>query len=172
MYLRYKRIPAILAVLALLAMASIACSFSTVDLRSGSAQLDIRMNESEINTLLENSNNHIEDDDVLLDSISRVELHDGFVRVFGPYRTADRSRATGSYDVTFRSEQGELQAEITGVDMDGVSLSDARIQNLNKEMATSLARSARQSKGEVEFKQVRITDGDFSMQVIVHWNDR
>jgi hypothetical protein len=172
MNLRYKRIPAILAVLALLAMASLACSFSTADFRSGSAQVDIRMDESEINTLLENSNNELDDDDLLLDSVSRIELQDGFVRVFGPYRQADRRVATGSYDVSFRAENGALLAEITGVDIEGASLDDARIQHMNEELAESLARSARQSKGEVEFEHVSISDETLSMQVNVRWDNR
>lgn len=172
MYVKYKRMPAILAVLALLAMTSFACAFSADDFRSGSAKVDIHMNESEINTLLENSTNHIDDNDMLLDSISRVDLHDGFVRVFGTYQKADRSQATGSYDVSFRAEHGALRAEITGVDIEGVSLADARIQNLNTELAESLARSARKSNGEVEFEYVRITDDALSMQVNVEWNNR
>lgn len=169
-----RHFPAILAVLALLIMTSVACSFSGDTFKSGSAQINISLKEDEINTLLENSTNHIEDGDVLLKEITRVEMHDGFLRVFGRYDVKGGGETEGSYDVIFRAEDGALKAEITGVDMknaDGsaVTLSDSRIQHLNDELAESLARSARQSQGEVEFESVEITEEALTMQVKVHW---
>jgi len=174
MKLQTRNFPAILAVLALLLMATVACSFSGNTFKSGSAQINVSLKESEINTLLENSTNHIEEEDVLLKKITRVELHDGFLRVFGVYDRPGGGEADGSYDVTFRAEDGALKAEITGVEMESadgaVTLSDQRIQRLNEELASALERSARESQGEVEFESVEVTEDALNMQVKVNWN--
>lgn len=174
MKLTTRKFPAILAVLALLIMTSVACSFSSNALQSGNAQFNVSLKENEINTLLENSTNHIEEEDVLLKEITEIEMHDGFLRVFGTYDRPGGSEANGSYDVTFRAEDGALKAEIIGVDMETaggspITLDDKRIQNLNDEIAEALARSARESQGEVEFESVAVTDDALTMQVKVHW---
>jgi hypothetical protein len=174
MKLQNRNFPAILAVLALLVMASVACSFSGNTFKSGNAQINLSLKEGEINTLLENSTNHIEDEDVLLKKITQIEMHDGFLRVFGLYDQANGVEANGSYDVTFKAEDGALKAEIIGVEMEtadgsALSLSDKRIQHLNDELAEALAHSARESQGEVEFESVSITEDVLNMQVKVYW---
>jgi hypothetical protein len=170
MKMNTRHLPAILAVLAMLLLSSLACSFSSDAFQKGSADIDIALKESDINTLLQNSRNDIHDEDALLKRITQVELHDGFVRVFGDYDRPDGSTASGSYDATFRAEDGALKAEIIAVDLENISLSDERVQRINQELAESLERSARESKGEVEFKTVDVTEDAMSMKVKVYWN--
>ena len=162
----------ILAALVVLILSSAACSFSAVDLKSGTARINVTLQENEINHLLDRSTNHVEDSDFLLREITKVELNDGFIRVFGTYDKQDGREATGSYDVVLRADNGELKAEITGVDIEGVELNDSRIQRLNEEMADSLTRSARDSRGEVEFESVDITGSAVTMQVKTMWETK
>lgn len=169
MKLQTKNFPMILAVVAMLAMSSLACSFSTFDFRSGNANVDLTLHEDEINHLLAESDNHSQDNDVLFKQVTSVDLSNDFVRVYGVYDTPNGKEATGSYDVDLRAENGELKAEIIGVDVKGASLSDPRIQHVNDELAESLSRSARESSGEVEFQSVEITDDALNMQVKVKW---
>ena len=169
MKLQNKNLPMILAVVAMLAMGSLACSFSTFDFRSGDANIDLTLQEVEINTLLSESENHVDESDILLKQVTSVDLQDGFVRVFGTYDQSNGKEATGSYDVDLRAVNGELKAEIIGVDVEGANLDDPRIQHVNDELAESLARTARESNGEVEFQSVVITDDALNMQVTVKW---
>lgn len=169
MKLKSKNFPVILAVLAILAMTSLACSFSTLDFRSGSTKIDLTLQEDEINTLLAESENHVDEHDVLLKQVTSVDLNENYIRVFGVYDDASGKEATGSYDVEMHTENGALKAEIIGVDVDGADLDDPRIQRVNDELAESLAHSARESSGEVEFQSVVITDDALNMQVLVKW---
>jgi hypothetical protein len=165
MKIQTRHFPAILAVLAMLLLSSLACSFSGTTIGADGTEINVSLKENAINKLLENSNTRLDDNDTLMKRITRVELHDGFLRVFGDYDRPGKGEASGSYDVTFRAEDGALKGEITGVDIEGASLSDARVERLNDELTDALASSARESKGEVEFKSVSITEEALNMQV-------
>ncbi len=169
----YRHLAIILA-LAAIVLSTLACSFSTVNFEKGSARVTVSLHESEINTLLEHSTNDIKDkdEDFLLNEVTSVELHEGYIRAFGPYNKTDGSQATGSYDATVKAVNGELEVVITNVDIDGVTLSDARVERLNKRIADELSRSARESKDDVRFESVEITDSALTVQVVTNWDSR
>jgi len=163
------RLLAILAALTILVLASLACSFSGVDVSGDGATINISLKENEINRLLEESNDRVEDRTVILREITSVDLHDGYLRIYGTYEKQDGREAEGSYDVKFDTQGGELQAEIIGVDIEGVELGDERIQQLNGEIADALAKSNRESSGEVEYQSVSLTEDEFTMVIKTHW---
>lgn len=160
---------AIFAALAVLALASMACSVFGVDITNQGATLTISLKENEINRMLKESNDRVEDRTVILREITSVDLHDGYLRIFGTYEKQDGHEAEGSYDVKFETQGGDLQAEIIGVDIEGVELGDERIQQLNEEIADSLAKSNRENHGEVEYQSVSVTEDDFTMVVKTYW---
>jgi hypothetical protein len=161
----------ILMVLAVLVLASLSCSFFGVNLQTRTANITVTLHEDDINRLMINSNENLDDNDVLLRKVTGIDMNEGYRRVSGTYEKANGSEATGSYDLAVRAEEGALKAEITGVDIEGVELGDRRISRLNEELSESLARSARESKGEVEFESVEITDDALTIRVKTHWEN-
>ena len=166
---KQTRFIGILVALAILVLASVACSFSAVDVSKDGATISVGLEEDDLNRMLKESNDKVEDKDVILREITEVDMHDGFLRIFGTYEKPDGRDAEGSYDVKFDTRDGKLYAEIIGVDIEGVEMGDARIQHLNEEMANALDKSARESKGEVEYESVKVTDEEFSIVVKTHW---
>jgi hypothetical protein len=164
-----KPLTGILIALTVLVLASVACSFTGMQIKPGSTNITVTLQEEDINRLLANSTNHIDDRDVLLREVTALDMKDGSITVYGTYRKADGSEGTGSYDLALGTQNGELKAEITGVDMEGVDLADPRIQKMNSELSESLAQSARQSKEEVKFESVQITDEALTIRVKAQW---
>lgn len=169
---KQTRFMGILIAMAVLVLASVACSFSAVDVSKDGATITVGLEENDINRMIKESNDKIEDKDVILREITSVDMHDGFLRIFGTYEKPNGSDAEGSYDVKFDTRDGKLYAEIIGVDIDGVEMGDARIQHLNEEMADALDKSARESNGEVEYESVKVTDEDFTLTVKTHWENK
>ena len=172
MHTRNTRFYGILIALAALVLASVACSFSAVDIDRDGATVTISLKENELNEMLAKSNDDIEDEDVILKEITSVDMNEGFLRLYGTYDKADGRSAEGSYDVKFDTRDGELFAEIIDVDIEGVEMGDQRIQHLNEEMSDALAKSARESKGEVEYESVSVTNEKFTMVVKTHWENK
>ena len=167
-----RRLPAILIVLAVLVLASLACSLADVNLKSGSARITVTLNENEINRMIAHSDNTVNDPDLAIKEITGVELNQGFIRIIGKYDKPDGSEAIGSYDVALSAENGELKAEITGVDIEGMDLNDERVQRMNTDVAEALDRSARESHGEVEYESVVISDSALTIVVETNWKEQ
>jgi hypothetical protein len=90
----------IIAMLAVLALSSLACAIGGVTLDRNAALVDITLNENEINQFL----NRIVvrpdySQDRLLEKVSSVEMHDGFIRVFG---SATQSVRNSNGDVQYK----------------------------------------------------------------------
>jgi hypothetical protein len=148
----------------ILVFANLACSFSGSLNSNEGLTVNIELQESDLNSILERSNSRIDDEDALLKDVDQVDFQDGLVRVFGTY-DLDGVSGEGSYDVAVSAEDGALVAEIVGVDIEGVSLDDPRIERINEELSRELAESAQESQGEVEFTNVEVTDDVMKLSV-------
>ncbi len=160
----------IIAMLAALALSSLACSMSGVTLSNNSALIDITLNQDEINRFLNRAEVHQDfSGDRLLDKVTSVEMHDGFIRVFGYANQSDGSRVDGSFDVSFAAENDLLKVQIIDVNMPGIELNDARIVKANQEITDGLTESVRDSNGDVKYKEASVKDGVLKMKVQVNF---
>lgn len=155
----------IFLILALLALTTLACGFSAIRTDDGGMRVTVSLTEEQINTLLSNSTNQQEGKDAVLKEITKVDMQDGLIRVFGKYDKANGKEADGSYDVAMRAENGQLKVEITAVDVEGLSVSDARIQKLNDKIAQEMAKSYTDNNGHLQYESVKITDQALTLVV-------
>jgi hypothetical protein len=159
-----------LVALTALALSSLACSIGGVTLGNNSALVDITLNQDEINQFLNRVQfNRDYSQDRLLDKVSSIEMHDGFIRVFGSATQPDGSVVNGSYDVSFAAENDLLKVQIIAVDVPGVELSDPRIVKTNQEITDGLTQSVRDSNGDVQYKEASVKDGVLKMKVQVNF---
>ena len=171
-----KSAPIRLTVIAILAglfvlLTAAACNLSGITSKIGN-NLDIQatLTEDQINSLLtkahDNTADHNRD---LLDDITKVDLQDGLIRVYGT-RTDQSKQVSGSYDVKLTTENGALKVAIVGVDIPGMSLDDPRVQSTNEEVAKSLSQSATENRDHVTFNSVKVTDSQVEMSLTVNLN--
>jgi hypothetical protein len=167
---RKQRLLLIFALVGVLALSSLACSLGGVTLSNNAALVDITLNQEEINQFL----NRVEVNpdysrDRLMDKISSVEMHDGFIRVLGSTTQPDGSEVNGSFDVSFAAENNLLKVQIIAVNVPGVDLNDPRIVKANQEITDGLTQSVRDSNGEVQYKEASVQDGVLKMKVQVNF---
>lgn len=160
----------IIFLMGVLALSSLACSLGGVTLGNNAALVDITLNEDEINQFL----NRVEvmphySRDRLLDKVSSVEMHDGFIRVLGSNTRPDGSVVNGSYDVSFAAENDILKVQIIDVNIPGIELSDPRIVEANQELTNELTQSMRESNGDVLYKEANVQDGVLKMKLQVNY---
>jgi hypothetical protein len=158
----------IAALLSIFVLTSLACSFGSLNINNGSATVDLTFDEDQVNRWLSEATveHNLDDDNDLMDTITNVEMHDGYIRVFG-YREEGGRRLDGSFDVTVNVEDDILQVEIVDVDMEGVDMSDPRIERANREMEEGLTKSVTDSNGEVRYREASITEEELHLQVQV-----
>ncbi len=106
--------------------------------------------------------------DRLLDVVTRVEIHDGFLRYIGFRMQPDGSKAPGAFDLSVGAENGALKAQITAVNIPGVTLSDPAIVQANRELAAELGAMAMETPAEVRFLEVTAREGVLYLKVAVH----
>jgi hypothetical protein len=100
--------------------------------------------------------------------VTAVEIHDGFIRYIGTKTLADGSQAQGSFDLSVGAQNDMLKARIVAVDIPGVDLNDARILKANAEMEAELAEVLSDSSAQVLFKEVKATEGNLRLKLVVH----
>jgi hypothetical protein len=159
--------------LAALALASLACMIGSITINNGVATVEVILTEAQLNNLLvRNLDNLVEHDrDELLDRITAVEFHDGYLRVLGENIEPDGAEVPGNFDVRFGAEDDALVAEIFAVRMPGVGLDDPRIVAANEELAEALGRQVTRSNGQVLFKEAAVKDGALWMKIEVGIGD-
>ncbi len=158
----------IAVILAAVMFSTLACSISSLSIGRGATDIDITLTEDQVNRLFSQVDVADGAHDRLLHKIDRVEMHDGYMRIFGDGIASDGSEAYGSYDVSLATEGDVLQVEIIGVDMPGIDLKDPRINVANQEIAKGLTESVTDSHGELKFKSASIKDGELKMQIQVN----
>src|SRR5512142_2242982 len=89
--------------------------------------------------------------DRLLDQVTRVEIHDGFLRYTGFKTQPNGSKAPGSFDLSVGAEDGILKAQIIAVSIPGVTLTNPVIVQANHRLAAELGQIVTVAQGEVQF---------------------
>ncbi len=138
------------------------------DLASGKpVSITVNMTETQVNDLVQRSNSDLGDKEPLLKEVDSVDLQPGLVRVFGKYQTPDGTLTDGSYDFTLTTKDGQLDVEVTAVNLGSMTMDDPRVTSLNQRLKDDLTKAASESNGSVTFDDVEITDTAVKMTVTV-----
>lgn len=156
----------ILFLLAALSLA--ACNFGGVSVErnsDGTTDVIVSLTESEVNTLiqaaLEQSGNP------LLRNPS-VDLQPGQIVVSGEHDRSDGGgRVSGTVTMSISVVNGEVQAQVTAVNIEGWDASDARIQEFNRQLAQLLGGRARQDNARATLSGITITNDALQIRITV-----
>jgi hypothetical protein len=167
------------AVLAMVIFTS-ACSFPGVMVSPGTVYVDgVRVSPETVYvdvTLLEDEFNQgslIGDHHMghpcvhLLDTFTRVEIHEGFMRYFGTKHQPGRSEVEGSFDLVLAAENGVLKAEIIAVNIPGIDLDDHIVLEVNRELEDELTHMVYHTDGVVYFDEVVLREGEMDLKLHV-----
>jgi hypothetical protein len=106
--------------------------------------------------------------DRLLDQVTRVEIHDGFLRYTGFKTQPNGLNVPGSFDLSVGAEDGALKAQIIAVSIPGVTLADPAIVEANRRLAAELGQMATGADADVRFLDVTAREGSLYIRVSVH----
>jgi hypothetical protein len=156
----------IILILGTLILSSLACSLGGISFSGDKVTVDVTLSEDQVNAMIEkSSSNMVVDGDELLKSVSEVEFHDGFLRVFGTMLNSSGVEVNGSMDATFGVDGDALDVEIIAVDFEGVSMDDPRIAAANEEIERSLVESVTESNGEVKFLEADVSEDGLHLKI-------
>ena len=167
---RHTPLVIVAAMLAILALTSVACSFSGPRMGTVSSVVDITLTQEMFDRMSQNSEVYLGDHCEPLDEVTRVELHDGFIRFLGKTIQVDGSKVDGSFDLSLGAKDDMLMVRIVRVDIPGMSLKDRCIEAANIELAMDLSELAEDPQGEVLFKEVTVEEGALKMKVQVNFD--
>jgi hypothetical protein len=104
----------------------------------------------------------------LLDKVTKIELHDGFVRFIGTKHLEDGSTADGSLDLHLGAKNDVLQMEIIAVDIPDFDLTAPCITDFNKEAEQEMRQLVSDPEAQVLFKEVNVEEGVLKMKIQVN----
>jgi hypothetical protein len=105
--------------------------------------------------------------DPLLDKVTRLELHDGYIRFIGTRTQPDGSLVPGSVDLYMGAEYGRLVAKVIAVDIPGIKLDDPLVVGINQELKVDTFEAMGSPAADVLFKSVRVTEDTLDMRIQV-----
>jgi hypothetical protein len=154
--------------LAMLALITSACSFYPSRLGDVTQVVDITLDEDLFSqqkpTFTLHGHNFW---DGLLDDVTRLEFHDGYMRFIGTRNLPDGSRVDGSLDLSLSAENGALVARVIAVDIPGIELNDPLILEINQDLEADLSSMDFDPHSEVVFKEVKVTEEALQMKIQV-----
>lgn len=163
----------ILLVLAVLLSASLACTIGGLSIQNNAATLEIKLREDQLITLFERiidqAGGYIDTD--LVQKLDMIELHEGYVSVYGSHTLPTGSTINGNFDLSLSAENGILKAEIISVNIPGMNLSDARVQQANEVIARELTKMVTETNGDVTFQRAEVHEDALYLTVQVQIRD-
>ena len=157
-----------LLVIAALLFASLACSIGGLTIQDNKATLEVKIKDDQIMTLFERvATQSGYDGGEILEYLDHVDLHEGYVSVYGSYPGSDGNAVSGSLDVSLGAQNGVLQAEITSMNIPGTTVDEARIQEINQRIAQEITRFVTESNGDVSFQNVEVHEDALYLTVQV-----
>jgi hypothetical protein len=164
-----SRFSSLLMAAAMLALVTCACGFHAPGLGTVSQVVNISIPEemlqqSSPSFTVGNHNFY----DPLLDNVTRLELHDGYLRFVGTRTQPDGSVVPGSVDLYLGAEDGKLIAKVIAVDIPGIKIDDPLVVEINKEMKVDISRAMGSPDADVFFKYVRVSEEALTMKVQVN----
>ena len=155
--------------IAVLALTSLACSsnpvrISPIHISPISPTIDITLPQSLFDKASQKSDFHMSGTfENLLDRITSVELHDGYIRFIG-----ENGSVEGSFDLSLTAEDGMLKAEVISIDIPGFELGDEVVTEANQELEEAFTDMVADSHGEVVFKEVTVVEGGLRLKIQVN----
>ena len=169
---RKKLTTPFLALLSIFVLTSLACSIGGLTLNRNSATVDVTLDQNQLDLIFNNVPAFTgASNDELLKQIDSVELHDGFIRIFGEATTPEGDVVNGSIDVKFDAQNDILDVEIIAVNIPGVDLNDTRIKEANQVLAKELSEVVTENNGEVLFKEADVSGGQLRLKVQVNYQN-
>ena len=138
---------------------------ANVDISRDGATVDIVLKEEQVARIVQRADMTIEDDESILDSVSSVTFHEGYVAVEGTYTDERGDSKVGGFVIEMGASDGMLEVQITNVTIDNVDPAD--VAEANRELAAEFAKEA--ESGEVEFVDVTVTESALQMQIAVEF---
>jgi hypothetical protein len=156
------------AVLLVFLLPSIACSIGGITFGQNGATIEVSLTEDQVNTLFTNVQG-VETNGVnrLLDQVTGVEMHDGYIRVLGTTNSSGQE-VSGSFDVSVGAENDVLVVQIIAVNIPGIDMTDPRIIEANEELTEELSQSVTDTNGDVLFKEATVTDDELNLVLQVN----
>lgn len=156
----------------LLMLVGLACTVGGITFSKNNASLEVKLSETQLQTLVTSAGSVAENvETAFLDHVDRIELHDGFMRVFGT-ATYNGKSVDGSMDVNLTAEDGLLAAQIIAVDIPGMDMNDPAVQYANDMIESQLSRQLSASQGDVQFEKAEVTEEALILLVKVKLNSR
>jgi outer membrane murein-binding lipoprotein Lpp len=122
----------------------------------GSISATVQLTEADVNTaisdaLAANGNPLLRD--------PQVDLQNGQIVVNGTHEQRDGTgTVSGSFTLTLTVESGTIKAQIISANIDGVSLSDARIADLNQRLTDNFNRRANRENRRWTVNSLTVSD--------------
>jgi hypothetical protein len=165
----HKPILVIVLFITAIALTSLACSFnpvriSPIHISPISPTIDITLPQDLFDRASQKADFHADGTfENLLDRITRVELHDGYIRFIG-----ENDRVQGSVDLSITAEDGALKAEVIAIDIPGLALGDEVVTAANQELEEAFTDMVEDSNGKVIFKEVSVVEGGLRLKIQVN----
>ncbi len=166
---RNTRFVLIAALLLAVALAASGCSAANVKLGTITRLVDITIDQAQFDQVRPHSSvGLIGPYDRLLDEVTRVEIHDGFVRYTGLKNQPGGSTVPGSFDVSIGADNGALKMQVIAVSIPGVTLADPVIVQANRQLAAELGQMVTGAQGEVQFLEVTAREGALHLKIALN----
>ncbi|GAB4527223.1 MAG: hypothetical protein OHK0046_44810 [Anaerolineae bacterium] len=137
----------------------VACRAGDVTARrnpEGGIDITSRLTEADVNTVIGEVLAEV-DNTLLRDP--QVDLQNGIIVINGEHdRRSGEGRVAGSLTATMTVQDGALLVQVTEVNIEDVTLDDARISRINERLANRFQLRADPDSRAVNFTSVTITD--------------
>lgn len=130
----------------------------------GTADISVSVTEVEVNTVVQNA---LSGNNPLLRNPS-VDLQNGQIVVSGEHDRRDGGgTVAGTVTLSATVSNGELQVQVTSVNIEGWDANDERIQQFNDAIAERLGGRARQNNGNASLQSVSISNDSLTFVIRV-----
>lgn len=154
--------------LALMLLVLAGCGPLNFGLNSRALTITVNLDETMLNRILTQAQDSIVavNGDVLFGEITNIDFQaPDTIRVFGT-RNQGGSTIEGSFDVQTAVEQGALRANVSAVNIPGVSLDSPIIQQINNELSRAFTEQISQQQ-EGAISSVQVTEDALSLVIEV-----
>lgn len=156
-----------LILIAILGLSLVACN-RDVSIRpngDGTATIVVSLSEQEVNTIVTSALNNASNP--ILENAT-IDLQNGRIVVNGDYnRQNGQGTVAGSLTLAISASNGNIQAEITAVDIDGWNASDERIEQFNANLENRLSSRASQNNSGATLDSISITEDAMEIAIRV-----
>jgi hypothetical protein len=139
-------------------LVGLACGLST-------PPINVTLSESDVNRILQEAADVAVGSDAPIE-ITSVDIQEGLIRVYGTY-TWQGITVDGSADMVLTVEDGNLYAEITSVNAQGINIEGDLIERANEELTRRFTEAASQNE-RVTFTSVTIGGDEVTLSFRVN----